>query len=143
MSSTLLLNLPASNSTTTDKFMTDCKDHSRSKGMFLQRCSQQVERSVQELLQLLKDNALLSTPLETDSQEMAQTKKGKFSLLHGLSRYLKIFLFFSVEDLEHFATECEELYILFQQRNLEALLSSVKVSVDCLRKRITTRYSML
>ena len=76
MSTTLLLSLPTSGSTTTDKFMTDCKENSRNRGMFLQRCSQQVERSVQELLQLMSCNALLSTPLETDTHEMAQTKKG-------------------------------------------------------------------
>ena len=76
MSSTLLLSLPASGSTATEKFMTDCKEHSKNRGMFLQRCSQQVERSVQELLQLLSDNALLATSLETDTHEVAQTKKG-------------------------------------------------------------------
>ena len=53
--------------------------------------------------------------------------------------YIYFSMFFS-EDLEHFATECDELYILFQQKNLEALLSSVKVSIDCLRKRIVARY---
>ena len=76
MSSTLLLSLPSNGSTTTEKFMVDCKEHSKRKGKFLQRCSQQVERSVQELLQLLKDNALLSIPSEADSHDMAQTKKG-------------------------------------------------------------------
>ena len=50
-----------------------------------------------------------------------------------------IILQHSIDDLEQFTTECEELYIHFQHRNLEAIVCSVKGSIDILRKRITTR----
>lgn len=50
------------------------------------------------------------------------------------------FNLFSVDDLEQFATESEELFIHFQHRNLEAIVSSVKGSIDALRRRVTTRY---
>lgn len=79
MSSTLLLSLSTSESTTTDNFMADCKEHSKLKGNFLEQCSQQVEKSVQELLQLLTENALLPVSLETDAHDKAQLKKGPFN----------------------------------------------------------------
>lgn len=45
----------------------------------------------------------------------------------------------SVDDFEQFSTECRDLYLHFQHRNLEALLSAVKGSIDVLRRRITAR----
>ena len=72
----MLLSLPYSESTTTEEFIANARIHSKEKGITLQQCSQKVERSVQELLLLLRDNAMLSAPIETDSHEKAQAKKG-------------------------------------------------------------------
>ena len=44
-----------------------------------------------------------------------------------------------VDDLQQFSSECKDLYFHFQHRNLEALLSAVKGSIDVLRRRITAR----
>ncbi len=38
-------------------------------------------------------------------------------------------------------TECEDLFLHFQHRNLDALVASVRTTLDQLRKRITTRYT--
>ena len=45
--------------------------------------------------------------------------------------------------MEHFKTESEDLFILFQNRNLDAITSAVKGSIDSLRKRVTTRYYIM
>lgn len=52
------------------------------------------------------------------------------------------FYIFVLDDIEHFKTESEDLFILFQNRNLDAIISAVKGSIDSLRKRVTTRYSI-
>ena len=75
MSCTQLLNL-SFETTSTETFIANAKATSREKGLYLQHCSQKIERSVQELLGLLHDNALISSPLPADTPEVAQTKKG-------------------------------------------------------------------
>ena len=46
----------------------------------------------------------------------------------------------SPDDLDQFETECEDLFLHFQHRNLEALVAAVRTTLDTLRRRITTRY---
>ena len=46
------------------------------------------------------------------------------------------------DDLDQFETECEDLFLHFQHRNLDALVAAVRTTLDTLRRRITTRYSM-
>lgn len=75
MSCTQLLNL-SFETTSTETFIANAKATSREKGLYLQHCSQKIECSVRELLALLHDNALISSPLPTDTPEVAQTKKG-------------------------------------------------------------------
>ncbi len=41
------------------------------------------------------------------------------------------------DKLESFETECDDLFSHFQQRNLEALIHSVRSTLDGLRRRIT------
>ena len=76
MSNTSLLGLSPSETVSTDQFISSAKTTSREKGSFLQNCSSKIECSVQELLVLLQDNALLPTPIESDSTAVAQAKKG-------------------------------------------------------------------
>ena len=75
MSCTQLLNL-SFEATSTETFIANAKATSREKGLHLQHCSQKIECSVQELLALLHDNALISSPLPADTPELAQAKKG-------------------------------------------------------------------
>lgn len=75
MSCTQLLNL-SFETTSTETFITNAKATSREKGLYLQHCSQKIECSVRELLALLHDNALISSPLPSDTPEVAQAKKG-------------------------------------------------------------------
>lgn len=46
------------------------------------------------------------------------------------------------EELEHFESECDDLFSLFQQRNLDSLISAVSSSLDMLKKRISTSSSV-
>ena len=126
MASTQLLSLSSSHTTSTEEFIARTKSFSQEQGMLLQQCSQRIECSLQELLALLKDHANLSPP-----------QPNRASVLRSWIFYC---LLNFLDDLEHFTTECEELFILFQHRNIEAVLSAVKGSVDSLRKRVTTRY---
>ena len=48
-------------------------------------------------------------------------------------------MYLSLDDLEHFKNESEDLYIHFQNRNLDAIIASVKGSIDALRRRVTSR----
>ena len=43
------------------------------------------------------------------------------------------------DELGQFETECEDLFHHFQHRNLDALVSAVRTTLDALRRRITTR----
>ena len=43
------------------------------------------------------------------------------------------------DELDQLETECEDLFHHFQHRNLDALVSAVRTTLDALRRRITTR----
>ena len=45
------------------------------------------------------------------------------------------------DKLEQFESECDDLFTHFQHRNLEALVLSVRSTLDALRRRITTSSS--
>ena len=45
------------------------------------------------------------------------------------------------DELEQFETDCDELFSHFQHRNVDALVASVKSTLDALRRRITTSSS--
>lgn len=77
MSNTQLLYLSPSETVSTDQFISLAKSTSKEKGSFLQSCSSKIECSVQELLVLLQDNALLPFPTDNDSSNVAQAKKGR------------------------------------------------------------------
>ena len=47
----------------------------------------------------------------------------------------------SLDELDQFDTECEDLFGHFQHRNLDALVASVRSTLDAFRKRITTSSS--
>jgi dynein heavy chain len=49
--------------------------------------------------------------------------------------------FWFTEELEQFESECEDLFSIFQHRNLEALVCAVSSSLDLLRKRLATSSS--
>ena len=57
--------------------------------------------------------------------------------LHSMLPYT----FFLAEELEQFETECDELFSHFQHRNVDALVASVRSTLDALRRRITTSSS--
>ena len=47
------------------------------------------------------------------------------------------------EELLQFETECEELYNNLKHRFLEALMTSVRASLELLRKKLSVRYVQL
>ena len=73
----MLLSLSSNPTTATEEFIAGAKIQSKEKGLCLQQCSQKIECSVQELLGLLRENALLSSPLPSDTHEITQAKRGK------------------------------------------------------------------
>ena len=53
--------------------------------------------------------------------------------------YSPLYLPFLLDDLDQFETECEDLFLHFQHRNMDALVAAVRTTLDTLRRRITTR----
>ena len=94
---------------------------------------------MKELLILLRSSACLPAIHSFDSEDKLKSKRGT---LYGwwLPRLPTAFsTSFSAEELEQFETECEDLFLHFQHRNLDAMVAAVKSTLDTLRKRITTR----
>ena len=85
MSSTQILNLSSTDTISTDQFISSAKHTSQEKGQFLQQCSHKIECSVQELLTMLHDSAVLPVPSSSDTPEIAQTKKGKIKFVKWIS----------------------------------------------------------
>lgn len=117
MSNTLVLHLPKCETWNTEQFLRESLLCSEAGATFLSSCSEKVEDAVKEVLELLRSTALLPQINDFDSDEIAKSKK---------------------DELELFENECEDLFMHFQHRNLEALVSSVRCTLDCLRRRITT-----
>lgn len=88
MSNTQLLNLSTVETISTEQFISSARCTSKEKGNSLQQCSAKIECSVQELLVLLQDNAVLPAPLPTDSTTVAQIKKGEIIIINMLIDYL-------------------------------------------------------
>lgn len=88
MSSTQILKLSSSDTISTDQFISSAKATSQEKGQYLQKCSHKIECSVQELLTILYENAMLPTPSSNDTPDIAQTKKGIELLLYEYILFL-------------------------------------------------------
>ena len=86
----MLLSLSSNQTTATEEFIAGAKTQSKEKGLCLQQCSQKIECSVQELLGLLRENALLSSPLPSDTHEIAQAKRGKCTVYMCMYVYMYI-----------------------------------------------------
>lgn len=120
MSHTLLLTLPHNEAWTTAHFLQEALAHSEAGGNILSSCSKKVEDAVKELLGLLRNTAAIPTINDFDSDEVARSKQ---------------------DELEVFQTHCQDLFIYFKHRNLEALIASVRGTLDNLRRCITTSTS--
>ena len=120
MSRTLLLSLPHNEAWTTARFLQESFAQSEAGGNILSSCSKKVEDAVKELLLLLRNTAALPGINEFDSEDQARSKK---------------------EDLELFEAHCQDLFVHFKLRNLEALIASVRATLDNLRRCITTSAS--
>ena len=78
-----------------------------------------------------------------ESRERGSGKRGK-PLITKIQLIVKAYemmlMYVSPSDeLDQFETECEDLFHHFQHRNLDALVSAVRTTLDALRRRITTR----
>lgn len=120
MSRTLLLTLPHNEAWTTAHFLQEAAAHSEAGGNILSSCSKKVEDAVKELLELLRSTAFLPTINSFDSDEVTRTKQ---------------------DELDVFQTHCQDMFIYFKHRNLEALIASVRGTLDNLRRCITTSAS--
>jgi dynein heavy chain len=120
MAETSLLDLPSADTWTIDSFLSHSQAQCRVGVEVLISCSSKVEEAVKELIQLLRNTAVLPTAAPTDSEDMAKSKS---------------------EELEQFETECEDLFAHFQHRNLDALVCAVRSTLDQLRRRLTTSSS--
>ena len=72
-----------------------------------------------EILELLNKNPVLPAFLDSDSKDSHKRKQ---------------------EELLQFGNECEELFSALRHRFLEALLGSVRASLDYLRRKLNVRY---
>nr|WAW84834.1 axonemal dynein heavy chain A [Halisarca dujardinii] len=120
MSSTLFIILPSSGVVKIGEFLERTKSLCVNSGKVLKSCSTKVERAVQEILALLTSDPILPGFLDNDSKETTKRKQ---------------------EEHLQFANECEELFSALRHRFLEALLSAVKASLDCLRKKLSVSIS--
>ncbi len=120
MSRTLLLTLPQNEAWTTALFLQESFAQSENGGNVLCCCSKKVEDAVKELLLLLRTTAALPTINSFDSEETVRSKK---------------------DDLEVYEAHCQDLFVHFKLRNLEALIASVRATLDNLRRCITTSMS--
>lgn len=116
MSRTLLLTLPHNEAWSTSHFLQECLAHSEAGGNILASCSKKVEDAVKELLELLRTTAATSTVNSFDSEETVRAK---------------------LDELEAFETHCQDLFNHFKYRNLEALIASVRGTLDNLRRCMT------
>lgn len=117
MSRTLLLTLPHNEAWSTAHFLQEALCHSGTGGNILATCSKKVEESVKELLDLLRNTAAVPTIHPYDSEETVRAKQ---------------------DEVEAFESHCQDLFIHFKYRNLEALIASVRGTLDHLRRCITT-----
>lgn len=120
MSRTLLLTLPHNEAWTTAHFLQQASAHSEAGGNTLSSCSKKVEDAVKELLEILRNTAALPTINSFDSDETTRSKQ---------------------DELDMFQTHCQDLFIHFKHRNLEALIACVRGTLDNLRRCITTSTS--
>lgn len=120
MSRTLLLTLPHNEAWTTSHFLQEALAHSEAGGNILSACSQRVQDAVKELLELLRKTAAIPTINSFDSDETIRSKQ---------------------DELELFQAHCQDLFIYFKHRNLEALIASVRGTLDNLRRCITASTS--
>ena len=116
MSRTLLLTLPQNEAWSTTHFLQEALAHSEAGGNILSSCSKKVEDAVKELLELLRNTAAVPTINSFDTEEVARSKK---------------------DELDAFQTHCQDLFIYFKHRNLDALIASVRGTLDNLRRCIT------
>ena len=77
MSSTLLLNLPITDTWTPDHFLSEARQRCEAGANSLKALSKKVEDSVKELITLLRSSASLPTIHNFDSDETAKSKKGE------------------------------------------------------------------
>ena len=117
MSHTLLLSLPKGETWDMEHFLQESLSCCKAGASFLRGCSEKVEDAVKELLQLIRSTAPLPQVNSFDSDEIIKSKK---------------------EELELFETECEDLFMHFQHRNLDAMASSVRCTLEKLRHCITS-----
>lgn len=117
MSHTLLLTLPHNEAWSTSHFLQESLAQSKAGGNTLASCSNKVQEAVKELLDLLRDTAAISTINSFDSEDTVRVK---------------------MDELESFETNCQDLFNHFKYRNLEALIASVRGTLDNLRRCITT-----
>lgn len=93
---------------------TCCEDGAR----LLQSCSNKVEKAVQDIMALVHKDPVLPTFSDNDTKEVRKRKK---------------------EELLQFETECQELYNSLKHRFLEALMTSVRSTLELLRKKLSVR----
>ena len=120
MSRTHLLTLPQNEAWTTEYFLHESRVRSELGGRILSSCSIKVEDAVKELLMLLISTAYLPTINSFDSEDVTKSKK---------------------DEIELFENQCDDLFTYFRLRNLEALISSVRTTLDNFRRCITTSTS--
>ena len=120
MSHTLLLMPPHNEAWTTTRFLQEALAHSEAGGNVLSLCSKKVEDAIKELLELLRNAAALPIINSFDSEDISRAKQ---------------------DELDVFQTHCQDLFIYFKHRNLEALIASVRGTLDNLRRCITTSTS--
>lgn len=120
MSHTLQLTLPQNEAWTTAHFLHKASAQSEVGGNVLSSCSKRVEDAVVEMLELLRTTAVLPTINSFDSEETIRSK---------------------IDEMELFESHCQDLFAHFRYRNLEALIASVRWTLDNLRRCITTSIS--
>lgn len=120
MSHTQLLSFCQNEAWTTAHFLSEALAHSGAGGLILSSCSNKVEDAVKDLLQILRNTAAVPTINTFDSEEVIRSKQ---------------------DELEVFQAHCQDMFIHFRHRNLEALIASVRGTLDNLRRCITTSTS--
>ncbi len=116
MSETLLLSMPKAETWTTDYFLQQSQQCFEAGAAVLNFCSKNVEVATRELLDTLRTTAYLPSVSDSDSEEVARSKK---------------------EEVEAFDTECDTVFKLLQQRDHEAIVTSQRSTLEAVRKRIS------
>lgn len=117
MSHTLLLTLPHNEAWSIDHFVQESLSRSVAGGIIVSSCSSKVEDAVKEAIKIIHAAAYIPKPSSSDTDETAKSKR---------------------DDLDVFQTNCDDLFAHFKHRNFEALIASVRWTLDSLRRCITT-----